>query len=176
MAVWQIVIEKFFNNEYFVNDYHVQESDALNVPTAVGVIANLERAVTPQNVSFTKARYRPAGSSAQGTVMPLGFFGLADAMSNPMPLYCTARVDLAPVSGRVGRKYMRALLNMSSVEQGSIIPATRTFIQTNFVAPLVALGYVCKENGSEFVSGATIAAVQMRQLRRGSKRRLQPII
>lgn len=176
MAVWQVVIEKQLGSEYWVNDYHIEAPDAIGASTQAGSIVAIERTVHSTLVGFTKYRIRPAGSSAQGTVYPIGLPGQNNGIGAYLPLYNTARIDMAPASGRVGRKYLKCPVSQAAQSDGAFNSGFLSYINTNYCQPLMALGYVCKDNGDLFVTAACQPAVQMRQLRRGSKRRLQPII
>jgi hypothetical protein len=176
MDVWQIVIEKNLGTEYWVNDYHVQANDFADAVAAGGDIVAIERNVHTTLVSFTKYRVRPAGSTAQGTVIAVGLNGLAGATTDYLPLYCTARIDMAPASGRVGRKYLKLPISEAAQAGGQFNAGFIDFMGINYITPLLALGVTCKPGGEVFSSMGVVPAVQMRQLRRGSRRRLQPII
>lgn len=172
---WQVVIQKVMDGEYFVNDYHVQAAS----PTAAKIealkIVEIEKDIFTVRVGFINFRVRSAASTGQGTVYPLTGAGTV-GVTDYYPLYATVRVDLAPEFGRVGRKYLRPPLGMSGGDgKGGLSTAAQTFYRDNYCIPLIALGTVCKPNGQPFVSAGVHPLIQMRQLRRGSKRKA-PII
>ena len=51
-----------------------------------------------------------------------------------------------------------------------------TTITNNYINPLVAMNVVCDDNGDLIINGVVLTPVQMRQLRRGSKRKVGPVI
>jgi hypothetical protein len=172
---WQVVIQKQYGTEYYVNDYHVQADSAQAAAVQAELIVEIERAVHATTVSFINYRVKNAASSAQGTVYPIGESGLNPAGAM-MPLYNTVRVDMAVEVGRPGRKYLRLPIQMAASSNGQFNSDFLNFMLDFYCLPLQNLGTVCKPNGQLFTLIRPVASVQMRQIRRGSKRRLQPII
>lgn len=172
---WQVVIQKQLGSEYFVNDYHVQATSPTDAKIKGLQIVEIEKDVHRNIVAFVNMRVRLAPSTGQGTIYPLSGAG-DDPIGAYLSLFNVIRVDLAPEFGRVGRKYLRLPIPVAGVNNGNLTPEYRLSLQTGYTVPLLNLGFVCKPNGQVFLSGAVQTAVGMRQLRRGSKRRLQPII
>lgn len=172
---YQIVIQKFLNGEYWVNDYHVQAASPSEAHTRGLAIVAIERSVHKVITAFVNMRVRNAAGGGQGTVYPLGLFGQA-GVDDYFPLYCTVRVDMSPEFGRVGRKYLRLPLEEGGATNGTLTASTINFINQSYATPLANLAYVCKPNGQDFVAASAVPGLQMRQLRRGTRRRTQPII
>lgn len=173
--VWQIVIQKQFQTEYFVNDYHVIAASFAEALDYANDIVAAEKAIFRQSVAFVNMRIKQAVAVTQGTVVPIGGTG-SQPVATYLPLYVTARVDFSPAVGRPGRKYLRLPVVSQGTDGQNLTSAAITSIVDNYLNPILGLGVVCKPNADIFVSGGVFAPLQMRQIRRGSKRRLQPII
>lgn len=90
------------------------------------------------------------------------------------PLFNTVRIDFdVSGGGRPSRKYLRGALLEGDVNfvtlASSIITPANTFADA-----IVAIGTICDPQGNAFVDGVVWPAPQMRQLRRGSKKKPTP--
>lgn len=178
MALWAVDIEKVLQNEYWTNRYIVE---ATELGDAVGIaddIVQIERAVHNTNVLFTKARVadRVPLTDVYASV-PYNVFGLQTLNGHFLPLFNVARVDFnVQGGGRPSRKYLRLPIQEEWQQDGVFIGAFQTLVANSYVAPMVALvGYV-DTDGQEIIDGSLYPSVGMRQLRRGSKRREEPIL
>lgn len=172
---WQVVIQKQIGAEYFVNDYYVQATGLSQARTAGLAIVDVEKILHRNIVSFISMRIRLHPTTGQGTVYALSGTG-TDPVDAYMPLFNVVRVDFACDFGRPGRKYYRLPIPVPGQVNGVLTTAYRTGLQTT-VNQLITGNYgLCKPNGQAFIAAAVMAPVGMHQTRRGSKRKLKPII
>lgn len=171
-AVWEATIEKYYNGEYWVNHYYLDVADLLAAYSAALDIMELERAVTYSTVTFTKVSARTTADLdyifQTGAVnLP----GLGGGVGQMMPLFVVARCDFTVTASRPSRKYLRGVLSEDSVTGMTLTPDTVTYINTNYVTPLVNMAAYVDKQGQPVVGGACSPNTGMRQLRRGSKKR-----
>lgn len=176
MAVWQLDIQKKLGTEYWTNVYHANVANQGSMQTLANIIAGIEQDVTLDIVEFTSFRIRPYGvPGAEGTVYPLGYFG-----QNPsgvyLPLFNTVNVVFAAQTGRPSRKYLRIPVVEEANNNGVLAPTYLSSFQLNYADPLAAIPELCDVDGQTFTQVRVLPTIGMRQLRRGSKRRLLPVI
>lgn len=176
MALWQVDIEKQLNAEFWTNVYHVDAADIASAETIAASIVAIERAVHGTFVAFTKMRVRNVADPFAADTTILSLLGQRAVATNAMPLFVVARVDFTAEIGRPSRKYLRGVLAEADVNSDNLESAAITFVNENYATPLAALvGYV-DIDGQQIVNGGCHPRTGMRQLRRGSKRRTQPIL
>jgi hypothetical protein len=87
-------------------------------------------------------------------------------------------MDMPAPTGRPSRKYWRLPLEEAAVLNGQVEPtfvtAWQGHVNDYFASP--ASAGVIDVDGQLLVSGTIMAPVGMRQLRRGSRRRVTPVI
>lgn len=181
MALFQVDIEKrmFLNNNdyYWTNVYYVDAADQATAMSYGAAIANIERTVHAANVSYTKLRARPMPhGSGEGSVQTLSVDGTRATPSDWLPMYNTVRVDFFVPIGRPSRKYLRVVLGEADQTTGNLTSAFMSTVGTGYSGPMAGLSYLRDVDGQAFSGVAVVEAVQMRQLRRGSKRKLGPVI
>lgn len=180
MTLYQIDIEKATvlnaaNTVYWTNVYHVNVSDLAAATTAMNSIVNAEKAITYSSVGYQKARIRVAGSTGPGSLVVLSGTGAITSVGvSQLPLFCTTRVDFTPLVGRPSRKYLRGTLSETNTDQSNLTSTQITFVNTNYRDVLLTLGVFVDVDGEAFTGGLTLAPIQMRQLRRGSKKKVLP--
>jgi hypothetical protein len=127
-------------------------------------------------VSFTKIRIRPAGVvGVQGTTEASGVSGTLETQVY-LPLFNVMRVDLSPAMGRPSRKFYRIPVPESAQDNGQFVAGWTSGINGNFIPQLLAVNGLCDESGNDIVTIGMSPTVGMRQLRRGSRRRTQPVL
>jgi hypothetical protein len=67
---------------------------------------------------------------------------------------------------------LRGCLLEADIEHDKVLAARLTHAQTNFVNPMVALAGFVDVDAQTFLVGTAMAQVAMRQLRRGSKKKV----
>lgn len=93
-----------------------------------------------------------------------------------LPLFNVLRVDVTAAMGRGGRKYLRGVLGEEEITFNTISPGAVSTYETMYCNVLDGLDYLVKKNGVELDDWSVFPQVGMRQLRRGSKRRVTPVI
>ena len=174
--VWEIAIEKSLGTEYWINVYHADVVTQAEAKQVGDEIVGVERGVTQIQVGFTKMRVRQISEIAQaGTVYPIGLPG-AMADSIYLPLFVVARIDIAVPSGRPDRKFIKSPAPASLVTNGMWSAPAQNLYNGSYCTPLLAVENICDRSGQPYLSAAVSPVVGMRQLRRGSRKRTQPVI
>lgn len=171
-------IQKTFRGLFFTNRYILNVTDLLAAETPADAIVVAERAITIPDVDFTS--YRVSDNIA-GTdlfwVKPINASGERVILTQALPLFDVLRVDFGVALGRPSRKYLRGVLAEGDQENyGELLTASLAEFQTNYVNPVLAVTEYVDVDGQPFISGAPFSRVGMRQLRRGSRRRTEPVI
>jgi hypothetical protein len=175
---WRCTIEKYHaaSGEYWVNVYHLAAETGAAALTAANTLVLNERNIHRTNILFTKFRVDDGveGTDVYDTVA-VNQFGLAVLGSSEiMPLFVVLRVELNTVGGgRPSRKYYRGVLLESDV---SGMMVTNTGFLTGVSAGLTAAfpGIVVDPDGQAILNAECSPIVGMRQLRRGSKKKVTP--
>lgn len=173
-TIWKIDIEKNMAGEYWTNVYHALVTDTSAAQSVANAIVAVERACHGTQVNFDKYRVQntnPLGQ--QGTITNINLQGLV-TKTGPLPLFCVARVDISVAVGRPSRKYLRLPIVPSEISSGVFTSAFLTSLGTQYLTPIVGVANICDESGQSFLNAVCAAALGMRQLRRGSKRRVLP--
>jgi hypothetical protein len=182
MAIYQVDVEKQAlnpagNTVYWTNVYHVVAADQASAVTLGNSIVTLEKTVHATNTTFTKMRVNNViDDGMAGTIFPLSGVGGRTTPTDFLPMYCTVRVDFAKATGRPNRKYLRLFIGESEQTNGVVAASLVTSVTNNYAVPLLNTGVQCDEDGTLITAAQVITFVQMRQLRRGSKRRLAPVL
>lgn len=178
MALWFMDSEKKFQQEYWSNRYVIEAASLATAVAFADAIRSIEHACTHTFVTLTK--YRVSSDNVGDDVYQITNDNVAGALTysgSVLPLFNRVRCDFNTVGGgRPSRKYWCPALTENDVN-GMVLEASFIeFMEDNYVAPLLSItGYV-DVDGQAFSSGSVFPDVAMRQLRRGSKRKLLPII
>ena len=176
MALFKVDIEKEYQGEYWTNRYVVDTANIGDAVTAALAIIDAERAIHYNVINFTKAR---VSDSVQGTdlftTIPIGAIGLRNLASNLLPLFNVMRVDFPVGQGRPSRKYYRGVLSEEVVSFNDVTQAVADLI-TNVFDPLVDTLPLVDVDGQAWADAVPFLKVAMRQLRRGSRKRTQPVV
>lgn len=174
-AVTQFEIEKMYNGEYWVNRYFLSTTIGDSAAAATAILA-AERAVTDSRVTFTKMTLRTTAELdyIYATTV-INAAGLANnSGADMLPLFAVVRVDFTVTAGRPSRKYLRGLLIEPATLAFDIIPQYITAFQTGYADAIEGVAGLCDPQGDAIVSGVVYPKVAMRQLRRGSKKKVTP--
>jgi hypothetical protein len=176
MGVFQVDIQTDYYGEFISNRYFVDEP-GLAEAAAIGVaIANLHAKLLPPSVKIDAIRAStPAPADNQFFTSPVNIPGTRAATSQTMPEFCRYRVDFQIGYRRPLRKFLLVPFEEDS-EGSSFTGGAVARVINDYINPLIALASVCSAEGLPVINGSLNARIGMRQLRRGSKRRLQPII
>jgi hypothetical protein len=179
MPRYNVDIEKMLEGEYWTNRYVVQNADLAAAVVSANMIYEYERAIHTNIVLFTKYR---ASDQVPGTdvyqVVTLNTMGLATLTTDYWPLFNVVRCDFNPEGGgRPSRKYLRLPIAEGNITtKGQLSTAWRDALKTAYVDPLVAMVAFVDVDDQALTSGSVYPFVSMRQLRRGSKRKLNPVL
>lgn len=177
MPKFRVTVEKWkpAAAEYWTNVYHCNVADiaaALDFGAAV-VIA--ERPLYKGGITITKIRADDATplTEVSGTIV-YNLTGTRNTTgSDDLPLFVVARVDFSTVGGgRPSRKYLRGVFEENDVSFSTISSGVLSELQTYAAAVVAAAG--ADVDNQLFSSGTVLPAPAMRQLRRGSKKKLVP--
>lgn len=178
MPLWSLDIEKVFG-ETWTNRYIVEADDLTSATALASVYLGAEGAVHSAMVTITRAR---VSSMVEGDdvyqIIQVNQQGLRAQNLEYLPLFNVVRVDFTAVGGgRPSRKYLRLPIYEPDTSGGSFVSTFQTLIETSYVAPLIAAGAMYRDvDGQSFSSGQIYPRVAMRQLRRGSRRKLTPVL
>lgn len=177
MPVFAVDIEKLLGDERWTNRY-LLESETLAAANQVGLtIVEREKDIHYNTVQIVALRTRDTDPSTSVFIttplQQVGSRGLNN--SQVLPLFNCARVDFPAGQGRPSRKYYRGCLteldiNGGNIDFSSVGTVFDTMLGFMAVLPLV------DPQGAPLQEGVLMPRVQMRQLRRGSKRKTVSII
>lgn len=177
MPLWIVTVEKYYPpaGEYWTNVYHLNAASGEDASAAAAAFRDAELPLYHPGVTLTKVRISSAieEDEAHNTWAYNAAGTRTGVTSDMLPLFNVARVDFTVAWQRPSRKYLRAVL----VEAES----TFTSLAAGLVSVLDAYGTavraitgICDEHGNTFTGHSVWPAPAMRQLRRGSKKKLTP--
>jgi len=177
MAIFRLHIEKYhaLSSEYWVNRYFIDAATLADAALASNGIVDAEKPLYSPDVVITKSHVDdnvPNTSNYQTTIRNLAGTRTSHA-GDRLPLFVVARVDFSVAGGgRPSRKYLRGVFYEMDVSFSSI--ATLMLTSLNTYASSVAASGACDPQGQDIISGAAFLSPAMRQLRRGSKKKVIP--
>lgn len=177
MPLFSADIEKLYQGEYWTNRYILDTANMQDAINAANLILSYERAVTLAAVTFTRYRVSDVDPSTDVyTIIQTNVQGSAATGGEMLPLFNVVRVDFSAGSGRPSRKYLRGVLTENVINFNNISATHISFIENNYAFPLRDLAAYVDVDGQALQTGEVYPFVAMRQLRRGSRRRSQPIL
>lgn len=178
MALWFMDAEKKWQQEYWSNRYVIEAASLPAALTFAAAIRSIEHTCTANIATLTK--YRVSSDNVGDDVYQIindNEAGARAVDSFPLALFNRARIDFNTVGGgRPSRKYWCGPLVENDVQGGVLEASYRNFIDTNYASALLSITGFVDVDGQAFSSASVFPDVAMRQLRRGSKRKLAPII
>lgn len=175
---WRVTIEKYLAvaGEYWTNVYFLDASNQAEAETAAANLTSMERQFHAAPVLFTK--WRVDDGQPNTDVYKTQAVNLNGSRDNGlvelMPLFVCCRVDISVAGGgRPSRKYYRGVLLESDVNGMTI---NGSFILNSVATAFIGapLGDIADPDNQAAVSASVSPIVAMRQLRRGSKKKLTP--
>lgn len=182
MPIYQLDIQKQFETEFWTNVYYVDAPALLDARDTGPYFLTAERTFHASLVNFTAVRVRSVQQGDDEYVTnSITLPGLVPTQNaDLLPLFNVVRVDLPVSTGRPSRKFYRGVLRDADAQSRVVNPAKRDQIQqalNDLLADLNAVGVAWTDLDGQPITGAAVQVpVAMRQLRRGSRRRLNPII
>lgn len=175
--VVQIDVQKLQSGEYWTNVYHIDSADVGDGDAAASLIVAAERLIHSTGVAFSKVRIATYPvSDGEFIILPLSGTGSRTFSGGQLALFNVARTDISVGRGRPCRKYYRAPIYEGDQEDGALTIAFRGVVDTALNDLIGDLPTLCDPGGTRWVEATTAVAVGMRQLRRGSRRRTEPVI
>jgi hypothetical protein len=180
MPLFQLDIEKRQNDEFWTNVYYVNTTDLIQANLLAPTFVQAEQEFHYNTVLFTKSRVRDMSPDTDAFIItPINTFGDLNDPGNQLPLFNVVRVDFPTAGfGRPARKYYRTgagTLNITTAREW-----TGAYI-TLVTDALDGLRATVLDNwkdidGQAILDVSVTPLVGMRQLRRGSKRKVNPIL
>lgn len=176
MPRFAVDIEKLYQGEYWTNRYFVEATNLIAAQGHGQSIVTVERGLHKAVVEFTKFRTSDVVPNTDIYVTtPINLAGTVAVNGELLPLFNVLRVDFGVLgAGRPSRKFYRLPVGEGEQSDGRFLLDTLSSI-VGLLAPLLSIP-ITDPQGQLWNSAAPARAVGMRQLRRGAKRRLLPII
>jgi len=175
MPLYKVDIQKSHGAEFFTNVYYIEVATLTAGENVARAIADAEKLAHVADVQFLSARVSDLGSGESFIVVAIGGTGSVFP-STWLPLWNVLRVDLYPATGRPSRKYYRLPINEADSINGTFELTFFNGPVTSLVSGLANIPELRDVDGQPFVRMQAFRPIAMRQLRRGSRRRTQPII
>lgn len=180
MPVYRCHIEKYHPDfgEYWTNVYHIFADNLTAAVPIMDAIVAAERPLYAATTMITKGRCDDGvpNTDAYRTKVynQLGTRDVSVA-GQPLPLFVTARVDFSVADGgRPCRKYLRGVVREGDSGGVNIVNAANLITQLTAYANAIIATAVVDPQGFQLDSGAPMTPLQMRQLRRGRKKKVTP--
>jgi hypothetical protein len=181
MPTQRIEIFKTYGGERWENVYYAYSDEPTDwAYTAANRIVTAEASFHLPVIEFSYYRISTVvQGDNQYVTVPLNAFGArqTDFAEALLPLFNTIRLDISRVSGgRPGRKYYRGALREQDITYDTIDVGLRTLVASALATAIgdgttTFDGPLTDEQGNLLSVPVTYPRVQMRQLRRGSRRR-----
>lgn len=173
----QIDIQKRLGAEYWTNVYYVDLPDLDAGVDAAVTIAEVEKSFHSQQVIFDKYRVSVYGPQNDNYITgPIGGSGEVTADQPLMPLFCTLNVVFTAGMNRPGRKFYRVAWTRAAVADNFTWRSVERGIALQALATLLGDVPLQDRGGGLYGTLSIDERIGMHQLRRGSKRRTQPVI
>lgn len=176
--VVKVDIQKVRSAMYWTNRYLLDVDDPGDVSLAmVTEIAEREQNFHASTVTIISAR---VSDMVEGTdnfyIYPLNLVGSQSDGGEPVAGFITLRVDFGVGPGRPCRKYYRTYVGEDKTTGGSWAATHVAAVQTVMTNMIALIPTLCDPQGNHWVNAAVKSNLQMRQLRRGTRKKLEPVI
>lgn len=176
-ASFRIITEKFLSsqNEYWTNVYWCDSATLQDAATTAAAIVAIEQQMLLPACVLTKYRVDDAQPLTDVFVTtPVNLTGQSGATGEALPLFNVARFDFSATAGRPSRKYYRGVLTEAWTDAFGVLNATALTSLQSWADQLAAVANYVDVDGEALTAGTVFPRVGMRQLRRGSKKKLTP--
>lgn len=175
MPLFKLDVEKLSGTEYWTNRYFLNASDLADAATMAPTIVNAERTIHLPAVTLTKWRVSdPFDEGTSFITTPINLPGTRTGSGDMLALFNTVRVDFPAGFGRPSRKYFRGVLTEGDIVGATLAAGVKTTV-TNAVGAAFVI-HLVDPQGTPLAAGVVSNFVQMRQLRRGRRKRTTPVI
>jgi len=177
MPLFSLDIEKELGGEFWTNRYILELDDITQAVLAGNTITGFELAIHYDIVNFTKYRVSDLNPETDVyVIVPIGAAGERTFVGSYLPLFNVVRVDFPAGTGRPSRKYLRLPINENEVDNGVLASGLIALINSEYGVPLGDFELFVDVDGQPIGTGIVSPKVAMRQLRRGSRRKVTPVI
>lgn len=174
-APYQAEIEKYYQGEYWVNRYFINAASLTDAGLIAEQVYNAERTITNAPITFTKLSVRTTTKDDYVyQTVPLNTPGQNSGTSPLMPLFVVCRIDLTVNNSRPSRKYLRGVLREDLVTGMKIDDAMVSYVNTSYTNVLAGISGLVDPQNADIYGGSCSPITGMRQLRRGSKKKVTP--
>lgn len=176
--IWRIETRKQFLNQNWSNDYLTSATTIEDAEDVANALIGFERGVHNEDIEFLFVRISSytVGDRYHRDII-LNEPGLRDTgSSDSLPLFNTIRIDFSTSFYDPGRKYYRAPVVESDQTQGSLVPATITYMTQQITQHLTpdVLQLLVTPKGHQITSATVNQFVAMRQQHRRRKKKVTP--
>jgi hypothetical protein len=177
VPIFNVDVQKTRGGIYWTNRYQLVRDEPGLTPAEVAAFRFAEGPIHATTVQFVSLRISDAVPDTDNfTVYPLtGTGGTADG-GTPLPGFCTLRVDIPVGFGRPCRKYYRTYVGENQSNGTTWIPEYVSDSQALMNTLQSTVAGLCDPQGNLWGTPVVKNTVQMRQLRRGTRRPLTPVI
>jgi hypothetical protein len=179
MATFLAQVFKVYGAIRWSNVYRFEAANLAEATTdVVPLLATAEHALLHPDMSVESIRISSATTGDDVfSVTPINEPGGSAAADDPLPLFCTVRVDINVIGGgRPSRKYYRGNLTESVITGSTINDTTLTLFETtvnNLISDMNDAGHALEDpQQQDWDVASALRPIQMRQLHR--KRRRTP--
>jgi hypothetical protein len=178
MPVYQVTIQKQEGSEFWVNGYHVNEANMSVAALAGAEIVEAEKSLHLNYVNFVSMRISVPGPEQPNVyrIVPLSGVG-GRAATGALPLTICARVLMLHGDGRPDAKFLRGVCNPSDIgSTRTWSSAFTTTVNNTYIAGLNGVEGLVRRDAESYQGFQLVPLISNHQLRRGSKRKLTPVI
>lgn len=170
-------VEKAIGVETWTNVYYVAAASRAEALVDAAAIAQVERFIHCTDVTFTRVRVRQVSQLASaGSQQVIGQQGLFGSNAN-LPLFVCTRVLFTQSDSRPSVKYLRGCAGATeAVNRFFWTTGYMNQVSTEYCVRLAQLTFLRSKDGAPFQSFVPQPKIAEHQLRRGSKRRLVPVL
>lgn len=176
---YRITVEKYNPAfaEYWTNVYWALVNTLSDASVVADSIVTAERPLYVPSTTITKARLddgMPDTEVFQTNIYNQAGTRDTTGLGDLVPLFVVDRVDFGTVGGRPSRKYLRGGLCEADVGAAGALSTARLTLLANYGLAIVGGTGICDVDGQDLTVAAPWRQAAMRQLRRGSKKKVTP--
>lgn len=156
------------------NVYTVNGLDAFGALEALDLIRAAEQAVHYDTIQLYRGHVINLADKTDNRTTSTALTGALDptGLGGPLPLFCTMRCVFTDQASKPEQKYLRLGAQEDNLTLGLWDGEFRTFVQDNYVTPLLDITQFVGPHGEHPIDGTAMFEVQNRQL--GWHRRSRP--
>jgi hypothetical protein len=174
---YNVDVQKSRGGIYWTNRYQLERNEPGLTPAEVAAFRSAEGPIHATTVQFVSLRISDAVPGTDNfAVYPLTGTGGTPDGGTPLPGFCCLRVDIPVGFGRPCRKYYRVYVGEAQSNGQTWIPEYVADTQALMNTLQSTVAGLVDPQGNPWGVPVVKTVIQMRQLRRGSKRQTTPVI